>query len=118
MRSGHILIAEDDPVLQRLYREYLVRSLARDLQVAVYGTDSPEEARRWLQEEEGVLLLDGSVFRQMGIELGELPGRVILCSGDEDLVEEARRVGLRAFCKGTGGLSALSALLQEVQKAA
>lgn len=118
MRNRQILIAEDDLALQRLYRDYLTHHLSGNSGVGVYGTDSPEEARRWLEQEEGLVLLDGSVFKRMGIELCELPERVILCSGDEDLVEEARRAGLRAFCKGAGGLSALSALLQEVQKAA
>lgn len=118
MRSGHILIAEDDLALQRLYRDYIALQLSESSRVGVCGTDCPEEARRWLEQEEGLVLLDGSVFKRMGIELGELPGRVILCSADEELVEEARRAGLRAFCKGAGGLSALGALLQEVQKAA
>lgn len=117
MRNS-ILIAEDDLVLLGLYRDSLARSLSGDLRVAVYATDRPEEAKRWLQEEDGALLLDGSVFRRMGIGLSELPQRVILCSGDEELVEEARRAGLRAFCKGTGGSSVLEAVLQEVQKAA
>ena len=118
MRNGQILIAEDDPVLQRLYRDYLADCLPDHARVGVYGTDCPEEARRWIEQEEGLVLLDGSVFRRMGIELGQLPGRVIVCSGDEDLVEDALRAGLRAFCKGKGDLSALSALIQEVRKAA
>lgn len=118
MRTEHILIAEDDLVLQRLYRDYLVFNLPGHLRAGVSRTDCPEEAKRWLEQEEGLLLLDGSVFRRMGIELRQLPGRVIVCSGDEELVEEARRAGLRAFCKGTDDLSALRALLQEVQKAA
>ena len=67
---------------------------------AVHTTGSHEEARRWLEEEGGLLLLDGSVFKQMGIPLGDLPRRAVICSGDADLVEEARRLGLTAFCKG------------------
>lgn len=118
MRTGRILIAEDDPVLQRLYYEYLLHSLSGHRWVEVARTDCPEEARRWLHEEEGAILLDGSVFKRMAIGLGDLPGRVILFSGDQDLVEEARRLGLRAFCKGEPGLSALDALLQEARKAA
>lgn len=47
-----------------------------------------------------MLLLDGSVFKQMGIPLGDLPRRAVICSGDDDLVQEARRLGLTAFCKG------------------
>lgn len=114
--SRRILVAEDDPVLQRLYRDYLHDHIPGSLKVAVYVTDCPQETKRWLQEGDGLLLLDGSVFKGMGIRLSELPKRVIICSGDDDLVEEARRVGLRAFSKGSS--SGLKAVLQEVQKAA
>ncbi|MGH7362883.1 MAG: hypothetical protein ACREKA_03980 [Candidatus Methylomirabilales bacterium] len=117
--SKRILVAEDDPVLQRLYRDYLVHhspSNSTALNPAVDVTDCPEEAKRWLQEGDGLVLLDGSVFRQMGMRLEELPGRVIICSGDGDLVEEARRMGLRAVCKGS--FSDLEPMLQDLQKAA
>ncbi len=90
-----ILIAEDDPMLTVVLQEYLDR-----FDLAVHTTDSHEEARRWLEEEGGLLLLDGSVFKQMGIPLADLPRRAVICSGDADLVEEARRLGLTAFCKG------------------
>lgn len=117
--SRRILVAEDDPVLQRLYRDYLVHSSPGNrtgLEPAVDVTDCPEEARRWLEEGDGLLLLDGSVFKQMGMRLEELPGRVIICSADGELVEEARRVGLKAVCKGS--FSDLGPMLRDLQKAA
>ncbi len=117
--SRRILVAEDDPMLQRLFRDYLADNShgnATGPNPAVAVTDRPEEAKRWLQEGDGLLLLDGSVFKQMGMRLEELPGRVIICSADDDLVEEARRVGLRAVCKGS--LSDLEPVLQELQKLA
>lgn len=117
--SRRILVAEDDPVLQRLYRDYLVHSSPGNptgLKPAVDVTDCPEEAKRWLEEGDGLLLLDGSVFKQMGMRLEELPDRAIICSADFELVEEARRVGLRAVCKGS--FSDLEPVLQELKKAA
>lgn len=121
MMSRKVLIAEDDLVLQQLYRAYLLEGHSANSKgqtVAVSVTDSPEEVKRWLREGDAPLLLDGSVFRQMGVPLTALPGQVVICTGDDELVEEALSVGLRAFCKGKGELSALSALMQEVRKAA
>lgn len=91
-----ILIAEDDPALALALKAYLAR-----FGFAVRTTESPQEASRWLEHEAGPLVLDGSVLKQMGIPLGELPGRVIIWSGDRDLVDEARHLGVKAFCKGS-----------------
>lgn len=115
--SRQILVAEDDPVLQRLYQEYLFyRSPGSPTgpRPTVDVTDCPEEAKRWLQEGDGLLVLDGSVFKQMGMRLEELPGRVIICSADAELVERARSVGLRAVCKGS--LADLEPMLQDLQE--
>jgi hypothetical protein len=117
--SRRILLAEDDPVLQLLYRDYLIHNSPSSPigpKPAVDVTDCPEEVKRWLHEGDGLLLLDGSVFKQMGMRLEELPGRVIICSADAELVEEARRVGLRAVCKGS--FSDLEPVLQDLQRAA
>lgn len=94
--SEPILIAEDDPALALALKEYLVR-----LGFPVRTTDSSQEASRWLEREGGPLVLDGSVLKQMGTKLGDLPRRVIIWSGDGELVEEARQLGLRALCKGS-----------------
>lgn len=94
-RGQEILIAEDNPTLAAMLKDYL-----GTLSVTARTTGSAQEAKRWLQEAVGPLVLDGSVFAQMGIPLGELPPRAIIWSGDYGLVEEARQLGLRAFCKG------------------
>lgn len=93
-----ILIAEDDPTLALALKYYLAKH-----GFSVHTTDSFEEASRWLERDGGPLVLDGSVFKQMGTSLRELPTRVIIWSGDRDLVEEARQLGVRALYKGSPG---------------
>jgi len=90
-----ILLAEDYPPVASTLTSLLSR-----LGVTVRATASPQEARRWLEEAVGELILDGSILRQIGIPLGELPKRVVIWSGDDGLVQDARQLGLRAFCKG------------------
>jgi hypothetical protein len=91
-----VLIAEDDASLSTVLLEYLARC-----DFAVQATDRPEHVRRWLHAEAGPVLLDGSVFRGMGISLADLPKAAVIYSGDAGLVEEARRLGLRALRKGS-----------------
>lgn len=105
-----ILIAEDDPMLVWLLMDRLTR-----LRLTADATDNPQEARRWLEVEDAVLLLDGSVFKQMEIPLGELPKRVVLWSGDDELIQEGRRAGLRSICKTD--LENLDRLLREIASA-
>ncbi|MBI4561132.1 MAG: hypothetical protein HY724_03730 [Candidatus Rokubacteria bacterium] len=102
-----ILIAEDDPVLALVLNGYLAR-----LGFAVHTTDSFQEASRWLERDGGPLVLDGSVFKRMGTPLGELSKRVIIWSGDWELVQEARELGLRALYKGN--LKDIDGLLREM----
>lgn len=105
-----VLLAEDDRVLATILESCLARC-----GLAVRVTESPQEVTRWLEEETGPLVLDGSVFRQMGIPLGELPRRAIIWSGDDELIENGRRLGLRTFQKGN--LEELYRLLREVESA-
>jgi DNA-binding NtrC family response regulator len=106
--SQEILVAEDDPRVAAMLREYLER-----LGFTVRSTSSAHVARQWFQEAGGSVVLDGSVLAHMGIPLAELPTtRVIIWSGDARLVREARQLGLRAFCKGN--LQDFQGLLQEV----
>ena len=106
--SQELLVAEDDPRVAAVIREYLER-----LGVIVRATSSAHVARQWLQEAGGSAILDGSVLGHMGIPLRKLPTtRVIIWSGDAGLVREARQLGLRAFCKGH--LQDFLGLLREV----
>lgn len=102
-----VLVAEDDQMLACL----LVDRLAL-LRLTAWVTDDPQEARHWVEGEKVPLLLDGSVFRQMDIPLCELPGRVIIWSADDELVEDGRRLGLRTVHKGD--LEDLDRLLLEI----
>jgi len=106
--SQELLVAEDDPKLAAMLREYLER-----LGFLVRATSSAHVARQWFQEAGRSGILDGSVLGHMGISLRELPTtRVIIWSGDPKLVREARQLGLRAFCKGD--LQGFQGLLQGV----
>ena len=107
----NILIAEDNPALAWLLTARLTR-----LQLTAHATDNPQEARRWLEEKDGALLLDGSIFKQMEIPLSGLPKRVILWSGDAELIEEGRRAGVRTILKTD--LESLDRLLREIASAA
>jgi len=92
--SQELLVADDDPRVAEMLREYLER-----LGLIVRATSSAQVARQWLRETGEPVILDGSVLGDMGISLRELPTtRVIIWSGDPRLVREARQLGLRAFC--------------------
>jgi len=106
--SQELLVADDDPRVAVMLREYLER-----LGLIVRATSSAQVARQWLRETGEPVILDGSVLGDMGISLRELPTtRVIIWSGDPRLVREARHLGLRAFCKGD--LQDFQGLLQGV----
>ena len=106
--SQELLVAEDDPRVAAMLREYLER-----LGFTVRSTSSAHVARQWFQEAGGSGILDGSVLGHMDIPLRELPStRVIIWSGDARLVREARQLGLRAFRKGS--LQDFCGLLREV----
>ena len=106
--SQELLVAEDDPRVAVMLREYLER-----LGVIVRATSNAQVARQWFQEAGGSGILDGSVLGHMGIPLRELPTtRVIIWSGDARLVREAQQLGLRAFRKGN--LQDFWGLLREV----
>jgi len=107
-RRAQCLVADDDPRVAEMLREYLER-----LGLIVRATSSAQVARQWLRETGEPVILDGSVLGDMGISLRELPTtRVIIWSGDPRLVREARQLGLRAFCKGD--LQDFQGLLQGV----
>jgi len=94
--SQELLVADDDPRVAEMLREYL-----EDLGFSVRATSSAEVVRQWLQKTGEPVILDGSVLRDVGISLGELPAtRAFIWSGDPRLIREARQLGLRAFCKG------------------
>ena len=106
--SQELLVAEDDPRVAAMIREYRER-----LGVIIRATSSAHVTRQWLQEAGGSAILDGSVLGQMGIPLRKLPTtRVIVWSGDAGLVREARQLRLRAFCEGH--LQDFLGLLREV----
>ncbi len=52
----------------------------------------------------------------MEIPLGELPKRVVLWTGDAELIEKGRRAGLRTICKTD--LENLDRLLRKIASAA
>ena len=58
----------------------------------------------------------GTCFKQMEFPLGELPKRVVLWTGDVELIEKGRRAGLRTICKTD--LENLDRLLREIASAA
>ena len=94
--SQKLLVADDDPRVAEMLREYLER-----LGVGVRATSSAEVVRQWLQKTGEPVILDGSVLENVGIPLTKLPAtRVFIWSGDPRLIREARQLGLRAFCKG------------------
>ena len=106
--SQELLVADDDPKVAAMLREYLER-----LGFTVRSTSSAHVALQWFQEAGGSGILDGSVLGHMGVSLRELPTtRVIIWSGDARLVREAQQLGLRAFCKGN--LQDFWGLLREV----
>jgi CheY-like chemotaxis protein len=105
--TPQVLIAEDDPLVAGMLEHAL-----GTLDCTAHVTASPAEARRWLELGGGPLVLDGSVLARMRIPLQELPPRVIIWSGDDTLVERARRCGLRAF--GKGDAAELDGLVREV----
>jgi len=106
--SQELLVAEDDPRVAAMLREYL-----EGQGFVVREMSSAHEARQWLAEAGGSAILDGSVLMHLGIPLEKLSTtRVIIWSGDPRLVREARQLGLRAFCKGN--LHDFQGLLQEV----
>jgi len=106
--NQELLVADDDPRVAEMLREYLER-----LGFIVRATSGAQVARQWLRETGEPVILDGSVLGHMGISLRELPTtRVIIWSGDPRLVREARQLGLRAFCKGD--LREFQGLLQGV----
>src|SRR3989442_13357615 len=106
--SQELLVAEDDPKLAAMLREYLER-----LGFLVRSTSSAHVARQWFQEAGGSGILDGSGLGHMGIPLRELPStRVIIWSGDSPLAREAQQLSLRALCKGNP--QGFRGLLQEV----
>ena len=106
--SQELLVAEDDPKVAAILREYLER-----LGFTVRSTSSARVALQWFQEAGRSGILDGSVLGHMGVSLRELPTtRVIIWSGDARLVREAQQLGLRAFCKGN--LQDFWGLLREV----
>src|SRR5438034_10208907 len=87
--SQELLVADDDPRLAEMLREYLER-----LGFIVRATSGAQVARQWLRETGEPVILDGSVLGHMGISLRELPTtRVIIWSGDPRLVREARQLG-------------------------
>jgi CheY-like chemotaxis protein len=106
-QSTDILIAEDDKALGAMLAHYLSRFTP-----SVRVTASPTEARAWLEANAGPLVLDGSVYAQMGIPLSDLPAHAMIWSGDRELVERARGCGLAAFVKGS--VDELVAMLHEV----
>ena len=110
--SEEILIADDHARVARMLRQYLSGYALSGFPSRVRLTASAAEARRWLEKNAGLLVLDGPVFLKMGIPLSELPAQAIIWSGDHDLVERARQHGLTALAKGS--LEDLMALLREV----
>ena len=111
-RSEDILIADDDPRVTPVLRQYLSDFAQSSVPARVRVTASAAEARRWLEKNAGLLVLDGSVFLKMGIPLSELPAQAIIWSRDHDLVARARRHGLTALAKGSP--EDLMVLLREV----
>jgi len=94
--SRELLVADDDPRVAEMLREYLER-----LGFSVRATNSAEVVRQWLRETGEPVILDGSVLGDVCIPLRELPAaRVFIWSGDPRLIRQARQHGLRAFCKG------------------
>ncbi len=110
--SQEILIADDDPRVAPALRQYLTGFTSSCFPAPVRVTGSAAEARRWLEKNAGLLVLDSSVFLRMGIALSELPAQAMIWSGDHDLVARARRHGLTALAKGS--VEDLMALLREV----
>jgi hypothetical protein len=110
--SQEILIADDDPRVAPALRQYLTGFTLRCFPAPVRVTGSAAEARRWLEKKAGILVLDSSVFLQMGIPLSELPAQAIIWSNDHDLVARARRHGLAALPKDS--LEDLMVLVREI----
>lgn len=93
-----VWIAEDNPGVAKALAHYLEAHGAR-----VVLTDDSAVARHWLQNPEGPIVLDGSVWEETGIPMWDLPAQAILYTGDEDIVCSARRLGRTAFLKGIFG---------------
>jgi CheY-like chemotaxis protein len=110
--AQEILIADDDPRVASALRQYLTGFTLSCFLAPVRVTASAAEARRWLEKEVGLLVLDRSVFLKMGIPLSALPAQAIIWSDDHDLVARARRHGLTALAKGS--VEDLMVLLREV----
>lgn len=102
-----LLVAEDDATLAWLLMDRLAR-----FHLTARVTDCPQEARRWIQENSGPLVLDGSVFQQMDIPLEALPRCVIIWSGDDQLVERGRQVGVKSVRKHD--LEGLDRMLRDI----
>ena len=111
-RSQEILIADDDPRVAPVLQHFLSGFTLSCFPAPVRMTASAVEARRWLEENAGPLVLNRSVLLRMGIPLSELPAQAIIWSGDHDLVTRARQCGLTALDKGS--VEDLMVLLREV----
>lgn len=94
--NGTIWIAEDDPMLRAA-----LEAACRAKGWTVVSTDDPEDVRLWLTTPTRPVILDGSVWRRTGLPLERLSKAVVLFTGNDDVVEQARAKGVRVFTKGS-----------------